>query len=187
MFKGLNNLQRWQKERLFWILGFVLIFGIGFLIYGVVLLQRDKVGQQERWETRAVMDEATAALIAERSQNARRVKVGTYTEDLRSISMKDSSFEVVSLIWFLYDGEDLDMAHHFRIYKGDINDFALVKSIHENGTNYEQVRIDVTVSKNFNTRRFPLGSHQLAYYIESDYPVDTAHIIFPLVVHNSSL
>ncbi|MEG1073838.1 MAG: hypothetical protein RSF84_01770 [Ruthenibacterium sp.] len=34
-----------------------------------------------------------------------------------------------------------------------------------------------TVSKNFWTRRFPLESHQLRFYIESDHPADTVRFV----------
>lgn len=80
---------------------------------------------------------------------------------------------MVVLIWFKWEGNDnLDMAKHFRIYKGTINKTEVVKNYHENGVNYQAVRCDVSITKNYWNRRFPLESHQLRMYVESELPVD---------------
>ena|GEM_PF-4038113 len=78
---------------------------------------------------------------AQFDQNATRVQVGTYVENLKEVNLKTSSFRMVVLIWFKWEGNDnLDMAKHFRIYKGTINKTEVVKNYHENGVNYQAVR-----------------------------------------------
>lgn len=77
------------------------------------------------------------------------------------------------MVWFNWDGDkELDMANNFRVYKGLINKREVIKESFENGHCYQLVRIDVTVTKNYWTKRFPLESHQLKIYIEPNYNVN---------------
>ena len=51
--------------------------------------------------------------------------------------------------------------------------------------NYQLVRCDVTITKNYWTIRFPLESHQLRIYIESDYMIND--VVFVPDIKDSGL
>ena len=168
-----KDMQKWQKQRLLLSLLLFFTIAITFLAYSVSVLYQDKSGENQYWDSYFKTDPAIVEKANTYNQNATKVSVGTYIENIKELSLKTNSFRGVFLIWFNWDGNpELDMAENFRIYKGTINKIETVKETHENNHNYQLVRVDVSVSKQFWTPRFPLESHQLRVYIESNYPVD---------------
>ncbi len=164
-----------QKRRI--AIVFLLFFGIAaiILMYFLSVLIQDRTHAEDTWQAHLHDNAAQAELAETLSANATRVLVGTYVENMREINLRDSYFRVEALVWFRWEGDaGLDPAHHFRIYKGAVNHQSVVSESYENGVNYQLVRIDVNVSKNFETRRFPLESHQLRFYVESDIPIQQA-------------
>lgn len=163
----------WQKKRLFLSLGLFLIISLSFLIYSVTTLYQDKMAEDNYWDQYLEVDSKVQTKVDDLSKNATKVAVGTYVENLKEINLKSNNFSLDYLIWFNWEGNpDLDMADNFHIYKGNITKKELVKDYHENNINYQLVRVSVTVSKTYWTPRFPLESHQLRIYVESNYPVE---------------
>lgn len=168
-----KDLKDWQKKRLLFSFFTYVIVAIAFLTITVTALYQDKKAEDQYWESMLKPPAEVEARASTFDQNATKVLTGTYIENLKEINIKSSSYRVVALIWFKWEGNDsLDMAKHFRIYKGTMNKMENVKNYHENGVNYQEVRCDVTITKSFWTKRFPLESHQLRMYIESELPVD---------------
>ena len=168
-----GELKNWQKKRLlFSFLTYVIVIVV-FLAYASVTMYTDKKAEDDYWVSMLQTPKAVEEKASQIDQNATRVQVGTYVENLKEVNLKTSSFRMVVLIWFKWEGNDnLDMAKHFRVYKGTINKTETVKNYHENGENYQAVRCDVSITKNYWNRRFPLESHQLRMYVESELPVD---------------
>lgn len=68
------------------------------------------------------------------------------------------------LLWFRWNGnEELDMANNFRIYKGTINTLQVVKDYHENGENYQLLRVDASVFKKLPDHSLPYGISSASY------------------------
>lgn len=168
-----SELKMWQRKHL--LFGFLLVFLIGTVYLSVTAhsLYKDRRGEHTYWDSYLDMDVKTKKLIQEKSENATIVTTGTYLENLKEISLKNNYFRAEYLIWFRWDNNsEIDMIEHFRIYKGSINKMEIVKDYHENGQNYQLIRADISVTKQYWTPRFPLESHQLRMYIESEYPIE---------------
>lgn len=168
----LSNLKKRQKKRLIITFACYIIIGVTVLTIFCTSLYSEKNKAQQGWESYLTDDTETAQTVDALSKDATIVHVGTYIDNLRELNLKNSEYRVEFLVWFNWEGDaDLDPAHNFRIYKGEEKHKTIVKEVHEGGRHYQLVRMDALVSKNFDTKRFPLESHQLRFYIESAYPV----------------
>lgn len=169
----LKELQGWQVKRLLCGVLAVLVIGGLYIGFTAFSLYNDKLAESDYWDNAFVSPDEVKAEVAGLSKNAAVVSCGTYVENLKEISLKNSNFRLEMMVWFNWDGdEELDMANNFRIYKGLINKREIVKETFENGHCYQLARIDATVTKNYWTKRFPLESHQLKIYIEPNYSAD---------------
>lgn len=169
----LRELEAAHRRRLAACFLFVVVTGVVFLSYAVITLFQDKMAEDDYWEDSFTESDSLKQEVADRSRNAVQVQTGTYIENLKEVSLKTSSFRLVMLIWFKWEGdESLDMAYNFKVYKGTINKMETVKDYHNGNENYQLVRADISVTKNYWTKRFPLESHQLRTYLESNYPVE---------------
>ncbi|MEG0214983.1 MAG: hypothetical protein RR685_02415 [Hungatella sp.] len=181
-----KNMEDWKKKKILYIWGAVVLIGVMFLAYGTYVLSKDRMNEDYYWDHILYEDPAVVTKVEGLSTEAVPVTVGTYIENLKELSLKSNYYRVVFLAWFKWDGsEDLDMKNNFRIYKGYMNKMEVVKDYHENGQNYQLVRCDVSVTKNYWTRRFPLDSQQLKMYLESSYPV--TKMVFLPDTENSKL
>ncbi len=168
-----KDLQGWQLKRLLGGVLAVLIIGALYIGFTATSLYDDKMAEDDYWNSAFTSSEEVQAEVERLSVDATEVSVGTYIENLKEISLKSSNFRLEMMVWFNWDGDqELDMANNFRVYKGLINKREVVKESFENGHCYQLVRIDVTVTKNYWTKRFPLESHQLKIYIEPNYNVN---------------
>lgn len=168
-----KNLNKDQKHRIFMMLAGNTIVFVLLLVYFCSVLLMDGVNLNRNWYD-DLKDAPEQAEQAEKlSKHAKVVKVGTYVDNLRRVDLKNSEFRMEILIWFDWEGDpDLDPANNFRIYKGSENSKTIVEEVHKkDGKNYQLVSMDVTVSKHYHTKRFPLESHQFKYYIESNDPI----------------
>ena len=169
----MGEMQAWQRKKL--LLGFlsVVVIGVVFLACACTTLYKDKAAEEYYWTSRLSQDEDTLAEVAARSAGATQVTVGTYVESLKEINMKSSFFRVTVQVWFSWEGDEaINMKDNFHFYNGYVNKMEVLHETHENGVNYQLLRCDVSVGKDFWTRRFPLESHQLRFYVESEYPVE---------------
>ncbi|MEG2202988.1 MAG: hypothetical protein RRY10_05005, partial [Christensenellaceae bacterium] len=183
---GFKDLKSWQKKRLWISFLLVLIAAVVFLTATASSLYQDKFMEDEYWHETLTTPESVQQKIEAQSGNETQVMVGSYVENLKEISLKDSNFGMKVLVWFRWEGNDkLDMVNHFRIYKGTINSKEIVEDYHKDGINYQSALLDVTVSKNFWTNRFPLESHQLRMYLEAGPTVQD--VVFVADTQHSSM
>jgi hypothetical protein len=96
------------------------------------------------------------------------VKVGTYLENIRNLSIADSSFAADFYIWFSWHGDkELDPGELFQIVGGTIDSKELSSEHYlEEGSNYQRYKVSATIDKVFDTTRFSLEDHMLNIYIE---------------------
>ncbi len=183
----IGQMQAWQKKRLITGMLAVILFCsmyIGLTCSGLI---KDKQDMYRAWDDRVAVDEATYADEVRRSTESVTVACGSYVDYFKQMSLKEGTFRTVMLVWFRWQGApELDMKSHYRFYCGTINSSQVVKDEHyPDGTNYQLLRVDVSVAKDFSTNRFPLDSHQLNFYLESDYPIE--QVVLQADVENSGL
>lgn len=174
----IRELQGWQKKKL--AIGFftILIIGIVYISYTTVTLFQDKMAEDRYWDSNLNQSQELVDKAMAKSANAVQVSVGSYIESMKEINLKSSSYRVVAQIWFSWEGsEDVDMANHFHVYNGTMNKKDIIKEYHKDGKNYQLLRCDITVSKDYWTVRFPLESHQLRFYVESEYPIEEVSFV----------
>ncbi len=168
--KGLDPRKR--KMFLTWVIA-SLVIGITLLTCMVASLISDSSAEKDTWyenNTEYYTQERTIAEDKAAAHDSTNVTVGTYVNYINNLSIKDSSYRVTMLVWFRWDGNpDLDMANNFHIYKGYINKREILTESNVGDTHYQLTRIDVTLNKVFYTSRFPLESHQLRIFVESEY------------------
>lgn len=152
----------------------IYIVGCGcFLITSCIGLYKDKTAEEGYWESALTTDpEVTKEVDNLTIYDPTIVTVGTYIITLKDMNLDDSDYEVMAKVWFKWEGDpELDMADNFTIYKGVINKMTVLEEMHEGNTNYQLVSIDTTIAKSFWTVRFPLESHQLRMYVQSNYDI----------------
>lgn len=166
--------QKWQIKKLVFWFALLLIVGGVYLGYTTWSLYHDKTNQQQQWRDREeVWDNVDMDLVEAVSKDATKVQAGIYLETLKEFNIKSSYYRVIARIWFRWEGdEDLDMVNHFHVYNGTVNKMTVLADKVEDGVHYQQCSLDVSVFKTFTTKRFPLDSHVLRFYLEPDYTVD---------------
>ncbi|MEG0270696.1 MAG: hypothetical protein RR821_10655 [Clostridia bacterium] len=182
----IEPLKPWQKKRFIISVITVIIIGTLYLSYTCSALLADKHAMRETWNKRLSMSDELKAEADTRSAAATTVYCGTYFENFKELSLNNSSFRAGIQAWFRWEGDPaIDMMNHFRFYKGTINSKEVLAESHENGVHYQLVQLDVTINKDFYTNRFPLDSHQLNLYLESEYPIE--HVRLRADTDNSSI
>lgn len=167
-----SELNAWQKKRMLTTFFVYVFVCLAMLLFFTVNLYGEKAHARDSWDSYLTDSPEQMAVAAAESANAVNVECGTYVENIREINLKSSYYRVEFQVWFEWQGDaELDMANHFRVYKGLINKMTVMKDTHKDGRNYQLVSVDATVSKNFDAKRFPLESHQMRFYVESTYPI----------------
>lgn len=169
----LKEMEKWQLKRLIFSLLVVGLGGIIYLIFTTTTLHNDRMNEEVSWKTGFDSTDKAKATVEKYAGNATHVTTGSYIENIKEINLKSGSYRLEMLVWFRWTGDnELDMANNVRFYKGTMNKMSIVKDSHEGDENYQLLRCDVSFTKNYWARRFPLESHQLRMYLESQYPVD---------------
>jgi len=105
------------------------------------------------------------------------VKIGIYVDRIAALSMKDSSWTVDFYIWFKWTNDawnadegtndDLKPGEAFQVVGGQIQKKDLVEErTLESGEHYAMYRVIASITKKFNTSRFPRDDHLLTIHIE---------------------
>ncbi|MGI6109123.1 MAG: hypothetical protein ACOYB8_04670 [Eubacteriaceae bacterium] len=166
-------LEPWERKAIFRNAFWVILIAAVALVCCCAVLIRSQNDVRDSWGTLLHIPEKTQAYYDEVTKNAVDVKTGTYVENIETIDMKNSDFTVTFLLWFRWDGQDdLDMYNHFRLYDGKIQSKELVSESKTGNTNYQLIRVAAKISKNFDSQRFPLESHILRIFVESEYTAD---------------
>lgn len=173
-----KDMKDWQKKRLLFWFVFVVVVAVVYLTVCSVRLYNDRFAEDGYWTNSLTTNADVLDKVSGQTADAVQVSVGSYIENLKEISIKNSYYRIVMQVWFQWEGDPaLDMKNNFHVYKGLINKMETLKDYREGNTNYQLVRIDTTVTKNYWTCRFPLESHQLRCYVESNYPVQQVNFV----------
>lgn len=166
-------MESWQKRKIIsWLIITVLV-SAGFLTFTCVTMHKDKTAEDKYWNQAMNEESVDQEYIDSVSDKAVHVSTGTYVTGIKSIDIKSSNYRMVARVWFKWKGhDDLDMVNNFRIYNGTINEKEVLEDTVVDGEHYQLAVIDFTVSKNYWTKRFPLESHQLRFYLEAAHTVD---------------
>ncbi len=174
----LKQMQKWQLKKLLISFFGIVIVGVTFLSITSSQLYNDKMAEDDYWVENLTIPENLRTDVEKFSENATIVTTGTYIENLKEINLKACNFRLTFLLWFKWEGDpNLDMKNNFTIYKGYMNKMEVIKESNENGLNYQLVRCDATITKNYWAIRFPLESHQLRVYIEPGYMINEVRLI----------
>lgn len=184
-----QHLAPWKRAMVLkWSFG-LLILGIVYLAFALWSMAGSSAEGKSYWwnpNSEHVQENLADAEQRATAENAVRVRVGTYVENIRSIDIKSSNTNVTMLIWFRWDGSpDLDMADNYSIYHGLIQSTERLRDDRVGDTNYQLIRINVDVNGPYTTALFPLDSQQVKVFVESSYKA--REVIFVPDTENSTI
>jgi hypothetical protein len=162
------------KKRRFLVLaaaGIVVLYALA-LTFATLTMSDNRIRSAQNHELRMKPDGIERGLTPPdplpTDGNFVNVKVGTYIDDIETLSIKDSMFSVNFYIWFSWNGpKELDPGSKMLIVDGQINKKEQLEAFTTpDGVNYQKYKISARILKFFDTARVPLESHMLNIYIE---------------------
>lgn len=185
-FVKIADLESNQRVHLFLTILIYVVVSVLCLTHFVTTLSDERQHADDSWYTYLSDSPEQKENVAKWSQGATVVNVGTYVENIRELNYKSSYFRVEAMVWFDWEGdESINPMENFRVYKGVINKTHVYDEMHEGNKHYQLIGLDVSVSKSFDTKRFPLDSQQLRFYIECTQPIN--EVIFQPDYENSGM
>ena len=96
------------------------------------------------------------------------VKIGSYVDNVDTLSIRDSSWSANFYVWFNWTGpKTLDPGGKLVVVDGNITKKELLEEFHgDNDTHYQKYRISAKFLKFFDTSRVPIEGHLLNIYLE---------------------
>lgn len=181
-----DKLEKKQKNKLWIWLSVIFIFFAVYVDYTSWFLHHDAQMEDVYWE-RYLNESPTLTAEEElQAKDAIKVKTGVYVENINQIDMRSSNYTVTFQVWYRWDGNpQLDVIDNYEIYNGQIVSQEILKDVEQGETNYQLARVRATIAKTFWTTRFPMGSHQLRFYLEPKD--DIRNIIFEADRKNSTI
>lgn len=80
-------------------------------------------------------------------------------------------------MWFNWENDKLiTMENNFTVYNAEVNSAELLKDYTQNGQHYQRFKVNATVYQKFSTKRFPLGTYQLRFYIMPKQSIDNIYL-----------
>lgn len=169
-----------QKFKLlFWV---ILVAGIAafYLLYTGYSLNAHRRQAEAQWEQRLNASPTPPKhYISKEDSAAVSVYASTYINSIDSVDIRQSEFSVTFDALFCFDNvlnPDFDMEDNFRIYNGKITDMEKIQDYQENGMRYQMFRVSAAVKEIFSTKRFPLSSYQIRFYIQPKESMEKIHM-----------
>jgi hypothetical protein len=97
-----------------------------------------------------------------------RVLAGVYVDRIEEVNLKDSRWLAYFYLWFEWRGGKVNPAVNFQIVNGDVLSKEKLADITFGRSHYQRYRLKVSMSKNFDTLRFPCEEHLLNIDVEDD-------------------
>lgn len=181
-----SSLEKKQKKKMWtWITVIFVFFGL-YVGYTSWFLHHDAKMEDVYWERYLNENPTLTENEKLQAENAIKVKTGVYVENINQIDMRSSNYTITFQVWFRWNGSpQLDMIDNYEIYNGQIVSQETLKDIETGETNYQLARVRATVAKTYWTTRFPMGSHQLRFYLEPKD--DIRNIVFEEDKDNSTI
>lgn len=161
----------------------VLVIGIAVLYLSCTgaILAEDRQHTENEWERRLADAEALSAQYrASADTSALSVEAATYVKSIDGIDIKNSQFQVTFEVLFCWDEKappDFDMEENFRIYNGKLTEKEKLADYTSAGKRYQIFHVSANVKEVFSTKRFPLGSYQLRFYIQPKGDIREIHLL----------
>ncbi len=161
-----------RRFLILWVLGVILIFSIvGSYMVGVV--NEDKQSDIAKHIDR-MSPNLTEPGLTQAEQNlssnssTTKVLTGIYVDQIRDLSLSDSTWTVDFYIWFKWNGSNVNPGENLQIIDGNI----INKEIKDNYTNgtqhYAIYYVTAEITKFFDVLRFPVDNHVLTIGIEDE-------------------
>jgi hypothetical protein len=96
----------------------------------------------------------------------RFVYIGTYVNQINSMSLKEEKVQIDFHVWFRWKGDDLKPLETFDLTNGDIDAKEDIYQATSGGFHYAVCRCLATIQKQWNVRDFPLDNHEITIEIE---------------------
>ncbi|MBI4412582.1 MAG: hypothetical protein HY541_08875 [Deltaproteobacteria bacterium] len=105
---------------------------------------------------------------AQEEVKQKEVYAGVYVNQIYASSLKDNQFSVDFWIWFRWKGDGIKPAESFDLVNGRIESRESLYEDTLSGLHYAAVRVNATMTKFWDIRRFPLDNHVLTVEIEDN-------------------
>ena len=116
-----------------------------------------------------------------RSATQKFVYIGTYVNQINSMSLKDEKVQVDFHIWFRWKGDDLKPLETFDLTNGDVDAKEDIYQATSGGFHYAVCRCLATIQKQWNVRDFPLDNHDITIELEdADQEEEKLSSTFPI-------
>jgi hypothetical protein len=147
---------------------FALLLLVGLLVYLPFAARNIAADAPEENVTfKPQLMSTQAAIPAAVEGQPRRVVIGVYVNQVKSVSMLDNEFVVDFWLWFRWKGEGYTPLENYEILGGVIETkLADQTKALPDGETYAAVRILARIKKFFDVTRFPLDDHTLQIQIE---------------------
>jgi ABC-type multidrug transport system fused ATPase/permease subunit len=172
LFSSWRNLAH-EKKRIILATALVILLAYVIIIYfSASAMFKDRAISDERHVARmsatGVEPGRTPPDVLPEKGDHVTVKIGTYVENIDSLSIRDNMWNVIFYVWFSWKGDaKLDPGGKLDVVDGMINKKELLDDYHDaNGTNYQRYCINAKIIKFFDTVRVPIEDHMLNIYIE---------------------
>jgi hypothetical protein len=155
----------------------LVLLAVVFVVPSFMLARKQwQARQDERRALAATLDPAVPDPGGEpietvSTDEARRVTIGFYLENIGNVSLHDSTWSAVFDIWCRWRDTSADDSfnpfEHLIAVDGSITDSALMARVDNEGEHYELRRVSVTFTKPFRIRTFPVDDHLLMASFEN--------------------
>lgn len=178
--------EKWQQKHLLLWLSILFIFFTSYIFYTCYVLYKDKSNEEIYWNNYLYEHDTLSLAEKQLSENATKVLTGTYIDNIKEVNIKESTYKVKFQLWFKWkNNSKLNMLENYEIYNGDIDSQEIIKDVKMGDVNYQLAEVTATISKVFWTKRFPIGSYQLRFYIEPKQGIE--NILIKPDIKNSSI
>ena len=180
MFENFRSLTPKGKRHIIIAMLILVIPVTVYALVGSIHMHENKISATKEYNDHMEINPETIADLEARNDTY-PVRVGLYMESISDISVATNSWKAKFLLWFSWEGDHLTPEQYpgesFIIGNGQQTDKTLLEEYHENGVHYQQYRVFATIEKYFDTTRYPLDSHQLKIFIESDKDMGEVYYI----------
>jgi hypothetical protein len=97
-----------------------------------------------------------------------RVLAGIYVDRIEDLNLRDGRWMAYFYLWFEWKGRKVNPAANFQIVNGEVQSKEKLADITQGDNHYQRYRLKVSLSKFFDTLRFPCEEHLLNIDVEDD-------------------
>lgn len=113
--------------------------------------------------------------------------VGIYVNQVSSFDLKGNAFTVDFWIWFRSTGSATSPLETFEVIGGRINSKSnVIKKVLPNGEDYAAVRVNATIHRQWDLRRYPFDDHDLEIAVE-DGDAELARSVYVADARNEGM